>query len=109
MGEIADRHADLVILTTDNPKQEDPATIANDIAAGVARTQAHGLLRILDRTEAIAVAVAKTPPGGAVLLAGKGHETYQIVGGAFVPHSDVAALEALGFHALAAPAPRRTP
>jgi UDP-N-acetylmuramoyl-L-alanyl-D-glutamate--2,6-diaminopimelate ligase len=108
MGEIAGRHADLVILTTDNPKQEDPADIADDIAAGVARTQAHSL-RILDRTEAIGVAVAKTPVGGAVLLAGKGHETYQIVRGAFVPHSDIATLEALGFRPLAAPAPRRTP
>ena len=108
MGEIAGRHADLVVLTTDNPKQEDPADIAGDIAAGAARTQAHSL-RILDRTEAIGAAVAKTPVGGAVLLAGKGHETYQIVRGAFVPHSDVAALDALGFHPLAAPAPRRVP
>jgi UDP-N-acetylmuramoyl-L-alanyl-D-glutamate--2,6-diaminopimelate ligase len=106
MGEIAGRHANLVILTTDNPKQEDPADIADDIASGVTGTQAHSL-RILDRTEAIGVAVARTPVGGAVLLAGKGHETYQIVRGAFVPHSDVAALEALGFHPLAAPAPRR--
>jgi UDP-N-acetylmuramoyl-L-alanyl-D-glutamate--2,6-diaminopimelate ligase len=106
MGEIAGRHANLVILTTDNPKQEDPAGIADDIASGVTGTQAHSL-RILDRTEAIGVAVARTPVGGAVLLAGKGHETYQIVRGAFVPHSDVAALEALGFHPLAAPAPRR--
>ena len=108
MGEIAGRHADLVVLTTDNPKQEDPADIVNDIAAGVARTHAHSL-RILDRTEAIGAAIARTPPGGAVLLAGKGHETYQIVRGAFVPHSDVATLEALGFRPLAAPAPRRTP
>jgi len=107
MGEIAGRHAHLVILTTDNPKQEDPADIAEDIAAGVARTHAHSL-RILDRTEAIGVAVAKTSVGGAVLLAGKGHETYQIVRGAFVPHSDVAALEALGFRPLVAPTPKRT-
>jgi UDP-N-acetylmuramoyl-L-alanyl-D-glutamate--2,6-diaminopimelate ligase len=101
MGEIAGRHAQLVVLTADNPKQEDPAIIAAEISVGVARTSARSL-RILDRNEAIAAAVAGTPVGGAVLLAGKGHETYQIVRGAFVPHSDVAALEALGFAPLVA-------
>jgi UDP-N-acetylmuramyl-tripeptide synthetase len=100
MGEIAGRYADLVVLTTDNPKQEDPEEIATEIARGVARTRA-ATLRVLDRNEAIAAAVARAPRGGVVLLAGKGHETYQIVRGAFVPHSDVAALEALGFRPLA--------
>ena len=99
MGEIAGRHANLVVLTTDNPKQEDPDAIATEIAAGVTRTRAESV-RILDRDEAIAVAVARATPGGVVLLAGKGHETYQIVRGAFVPHSDVAALERLGFRPL---------
>ncbi|MCX6092010.1 MAG: UDP-N-acetylmuramoyl-L-alanyl-D-glutamate--2,6-diaminopimelate ligase [Candidatus Bipolaricaulota bacterium] len=99
MGEIAGRLASLVVLTTDNPKQEDPDAIAAEIAAGVARTRAESV-RILDRNEAIAVAVARATPGGVVLLAGKGHETYQIVRGAFVPHSDVAALEGLGFRPL---------
>jgi UDP-N-acetylmuramoyl-L-alanyl-D-glutamate--2,6-diaminopimelate ligase len=101
MGEIAGRLADLVVLTTDNPKQEDPEEIAHEIARGVARTDAE-CTRILDRNEAIAEAVARTPAGGVVLLAGKGHETYQIVRGAFVPHSDVATLEALGFRPLGA-------
>ncbi len=100
MGEIAGRHSQLVVLTTDNPKQEDPADIIEEISKGVARTPARSL-RIPDRCEAIAAAVAGTPTGGVVLLAGKGHETYQIVRGAFVPHSDVAALEALGFGPLA--------
>lgn len=99
MGEIAGRYADLVVLTTDNPKEEDPGEIAAAIAAGVARTRA-ATLKVLDRNEAIVAAVARAPRGGVVLLAGKGHETYQIVRGAFVPHSDVAALEALGFRPL---------
>ncbi len=101
MGEIAGRHADLVVLTTDNPKHEDPGDIAVEIARGVARTPAR-CLRVLDRNEAIAAAVAAAAPGGVVLLAGKGHETYQIVRGEFVPHSDVEALQALGFQPLAA-------
>ncbi len=99
MGEIAGRHADLVVITADNPKNEDPQAIADEIARGVARTPAR-CLRILDRNEAVAVAAAAATPGSVVLLAGKGHEDYQIVRGEFLPHSDVAALEDLGFRPL---------
>jgi UDP-N-acetylmuramoyl-L-alanyl-D-glutamate--2,6-diaminopimelate ligase len=99
MGEIAGRYANAVVITTDNPKEEDPEAIAAEVARGVARTQA-GCRRILDRNRAIADAVTQAAPGSVVLLAGKGHETYQIVRGAFVPHSDVDALTALGFRPL---------
>ena len=83
------------------PSTRIPRDIAAEIARGVARTPAR-CLRVLDRNEAIAAAVAAAAPGGVVLLAGKGHETYQIVRGEFVPHSDVEALQALGFRPLAA-------
>ncbi len=100
MGEIAGRHAGLVVLTADNPKDEEPGEIADEIARGVARTPAR-CLRVLDRPAAIAAAVDAAAPGSAVLIAGKGHETYQIVRGQFVPHSDVAVLETLGFRPIA--------
>jgi UDP-N-acetylmuramoyl-L-alanyl-D-glutamate--2,6-diaminopimelate ligase len=100
MGEIAGRHAALVVLTADNPKEESPQAIVDEIACGVARTPARCAC-VLDRNEAIATAVAAASPGSVILLAGKGHETYQIVRGEFVPHSDVAALRSLGFRPLA--------
>jgi UDP-N-acetylmuramoyl-L-alanyl-D-glutamate--2,6-diaminopimelate ligase len=101
MGEIAGRHAGLVVLTADNPKDEEPGEITDEIARGVARTPAR-CLRVLDRPAAIAAAVDAAASGSAVLVAGKGHETYQIVRGQFVPHSDAAVLAALGFRPLAA-------
>jgi UDP-N-acetylmuramoyl-L-alanyl-D-glutamate--2,6-diaminopimelate ligase len=88
-----------IFLTADNPKEEDPRAIAAEIARGVARTRAT-CLEIIDRDGAIAEAVRRATPGSVVLLAGKGHETYQIVRGAFVPHSDVACLEELDFRPL---------
>lgn len=99
MGAIAGRHADVVVLTTDNPKGESPQAIVDEIARGVASTPAR-CLRVLDRNEAITVAVGEASPRSVVLLAGKGHETYQIVRGEFVPHSDVGALRDLGFRPL---------
>jgi UDP-N-acetylmuramoyl-L-alanyl-D-glutamate--2,6-diaminopimelate ligase len=77
MGRVAAENADLVIVTTDNPRHEDPLVIAEDIEAGVGSAP-H--LRILDRREAIARAMELATPRDVVLLAGKGHETYQIWG-----------------------------
>ena len=77
MGAIAARLADLIVLTDDNPRSEDPARIVADIRAGIGDRQ---LDVIHDRAAAIAHAIALCGPGDVVLVAGKGHETWQIVG-----------------------------
>ena len=83
MGEIATRRADLVIVTDDNPRTEVPAAIRAEILAG-----APGAKEIGDRREAIEAAVGLMGPGDVVLVAGKGHETGQIVGNTVLPFSD---------------------
>ena len=78
MAHIAVKHADTAIFTSDNPRTEDPAAILDEMTAGLA---ADGRwLRIADRAEAIRTAAMLAAPGDLILLAGKGHETYQIVG-----------------------------
>jgi UDP-N-acetylmuramoyl-L-alanyl-D-glutamate--2,6-diaminopimelate ligase len=93
MGAIAAANADHVIITDDNPRSEDPATIRAAILA-----TAKGATEIGDRTEAIRQGIAALQPGDALLIAGKGHETGQIVGDKVLPFSDheavVAALAA---------------
>ena len=83
MGAIAARLADAVIVTDDNPRSEDPALIRKAILAKVP-----GALEIADRGEAIAHAVALLRPGDVLLVAGKGHETGQIIGDVTRPFSD---------------------
>jgi UDP-N-acetylmuramoyl-L-alanyl-D-glutamate--2,6-diaminopimelate ligase len=78
MGKIAAELADLVIVTSDNPRTEDPAQILKDVVAGINRTD--GVEVIADRAQAIAQAIAIAQPGDGVLIAGKGHEDYQILG-----------------------------
>ena len=77
MGRIASRLADLPIVTSDNPRTEDPERILDDIEAGMEGTPHE---RVEDRREAIARALAIASPDDIVLLAGKGHETYQVRG-----------------------------
>ena len=78
MAHIAVKHAETTIFTSDNPRTEDPAAILDEMTAGLA---ADGRwLRIADRAEAIRTAAMLAAPGDLILLAGKGHETYQIVG-----------------------------
>ena len=80
MGEIAGRLADLTFLTSDNPRTEDPDAILKDILPGMKRSR--GAYRLIpDRKEAIRAALAEAKEGDLLLLAGKGHETYQEVGG----------------------------
>lgn len=76
MGEIAARLADRVIVTSDNPRSEDPMAIARAVANGFERTDI-----VLDRRSAIRAAIDEAEAGDTVVVAGKGHETYQIVGG----------------------------
>src|SRR5690606_16013587 len=75
MGEIASELADVVIVTDDNPRTEDPATIRAEVLAG-----AKGAREVADRKQAITEAVRSLQPGDVLLVAGKGHETYQIIG-----------------------------
>src|SRR6185437_17119609 len=77
MGEIAVRLADVAIATSDNPRTEDPDRILDDVEAGMT---ARPHYRITDRKAAIAQALELARLGDTILLAGKGHETYQIVG-----------------------------
>ncbi|HYC32181.1 MAG TPA: UDP-N-acetylmuramoyl-L-alanyl-D-glutamate--2,6-diaminopimelate ligase [Gemmatimonadales bacterium] len=77
MGEVAARRSDLAIATSDNPRTEDPEAILDDIETGMGGAP-HW--RIPDRLAAIHAALAEAKPGDTILLAGKGHETYQILG-----------------------------
>lgn len=83
MGRIAADNADIVIVTDDNPRTEDPAGIRAEIMAGAA-----GAHEISDRAEAIRRGVALLQPGDVLVVAGKGHETGQIVGETIIPFSD---------------------
>jgi UDP-N-acetylmuramoyl-L-alanyl-D-glutamate--2,6-diaminopimelate ligase len=88
MGAVAGRRADRIVITNDNPRSEDPGRIAEEIVAGLGRRG--GCTVQLDRRAAIREAIAAARPGDAVLIAGKGHETYQIVGAAVLPFDDAA-------------------
>ncbi|HHN75453.1 MAG TPA: UDP-N-acetylmuramoyl-L-alanyl-D-glutamate--2,6-diaminopimelate ligase [Acidobacteria bacterium] len=87
MGRIAAELADLVILTDDNPRQENPEQIARETAVGLREGHAEWQ-RIASRAEAIAHAVAQAQPGQALLVAGKGHETWQEIGHRREPFDD---------------------
>jgi UDP-N-acetylmuramoyl-L-alanyl-D-glutamate--2,6-diaminopimelate ligase len=83
MGKIACANADLVFVTDDNPRGEDPATIRAEILE-----QAPGAKEIGDRREAIETAISQLKSGDVLLVAGKGHETGQTIGGKIIPFSD---------------------
>jgi len=92
MGAIADRLADGIIVSDDNPRGENPASIRAEIMAASPRAEEIG-----DRAEAIAVAVGRLGPGDVLLIAGKGHESGQIVGNTILPFDDrEVARQALG-------------
>ncbi len=87
MAEAVAQHADVAYLTSDNPRSEDPEQILNDMESGLAGL--HGRFhRVVDRAEAIAHAVSSAGVGEIVLVAGKGHETYQVIGDSVVPFDD---------------------
>jgi UDP-N-acetylmuramoyl-L-alanyl-D-glutamate--2,6-diaminopimelate ligase len=86
MGEVAARLADVAILTSDNPRSEDPLAIIGEVRAGV--TDARQLIVEPDRAAAIGLAVARAEPGDVVVIAGKGHETGQEVAGVVHPFDD---------------------
>ena len=79
MGEIAQRHADVCFVTSDNPRTENPNSIIEDILGGMNREQS-GLVVESDRRKAILAAIGDARHGDLVAVCGKGHEDYQIVG-----------------------------
>ena len=81
MAVEAVRSSDRVILTSDNPRNEDPQDIINDMLAGLDETQKKKVISIVDRCEAIKTACAFAQSGDVVLVAGKGHENYQEING----------------------------
>jgi UDP-N-acetylmuramoyl-L-alanyl-D-glutamate--2,6-diaminopimelate ligase len=100
MGAVAGRLSDLIVITSDNPRGEDPDRIIEEIRRGITpdtrRDGAQGLLSIADRRAAIVKAIGLARPGDLVLLAGKGHEQYQVIGNEQLPFDDAAvAREAL--------------
>jgi UDP-N-acetylmuramoyl-L-alanyl-D-glutamate--2,6-diaminopimelate ligase len=84
MGAVATQRADRVIVTSDNPRSEDPAAIVAQVLAG-ASGEAEG---VVDRRQAVARALREAAPGDVVLVAGKGHETTQVIAGIAHPYSD---------------------
>lgn len=84
MGEVSGRLADLTIITSDNPRDEEPQAIIDDIKIGISKTAGH-YVEIADRKEAIAYAIRHGQPGDIIVLAGKGHEDYQEIKGKKYP------------------------
>jgi len=107
MGAVAARLSDVVVVTSDNPRSEDPGAIIADIKRGIpvssersgrsgaaAGAQAPECLTVLDRREAIEQAIRRARPGDLVLVAGKGHERYQVIGDRVLPFDDVEVAQA---------------
>ena len=84
MGAAACKYADKIIVTSDNPRSEDPIKIIGDILKGTDKKRCD-LFVEPDRRKAIALALKTAEPGDTVLLAGKGHEKYQLIGGEKLP------------------------
>lgn len=80
MAQEAARQSDTVILTSDNPRKEEPEAILDDMEAGLKPADMKKVLRITDRRQAIRTAARMAKPGDVILIAGKGHEDYQIIG-----------------------------
>ena len=101
MGEVTARMADLAVLTSDNPRNESPESIADQVMVGYASVRDEGCLVELDRARAIEEIIRMAQPGDIVLIAGKGHETYQEFKNTVVPFDDRVhareALETLGY------------
>ena len=101
MGKVAAELADFTIITTDNPRKEDPEKIAAQISEGYRSARGEGCSVELERRRAIQQIIGKAEAGDTVLIAGKGHETYQEFEDTVVPFDDrlhaQESLESLGF------------
>ena len=92
MGEVSGKMADLTIVTSDNPRFEEPQEIIDDIKIGLAKTDGE-FVEIIDRKEAIKFAIANGRPGDVIVLAGKGHEDYQEIKGVKYPMDERVLIE----------------
>jgi UDP-N-acetylmuramoyl-L-alanyl-D-glutamate--2,6-diaminopimelate ligase len=92
MGAVAGRLSDVIVITSDNPRSEDPSRIIEDVQRGLTADTRRGAeqLSIVDRRQAIGKAIELARPGDLVLVAGKGHEKYQVIGDRVLPFDDVA-------------------
>jgi UDP-N-acetylmuramyl-tripeptide synthetase len=93
MGMVAARLSDVVVVTSDNPRSEDPQRIIDEVMRGAeaeTRQRQATVTSVVDRREAILAAVREALPGDVVLIAGKGHEKYQEIGDARLPFDDAA-------------------
>lgn len=90
MAAIAAAKSNQLILTSDNPRSEDPAQILRDMEAGLDAASASTALSVVDRRQAIQMAIMFAQPGDIILVAGKGHETYQEIQGVKTDFDDVA-------------------
>ena len=101
MGQAAAEASDFVVLTSDNPRSEDPLAIMNDALVGIRRTDVRHAVEP-DRAAAVARAIQEARPGDIVILAGKGHETYQVLKDRTIPFDDRAVarevLTKYGYH-----------
>jgi UDP-N-acetylmuramoyl-L-alanyl-D-glutamate--2,6-diaminopimelate ligase len=88
MGRIAGTLSDIPIATSDNPRSEDPEAILSEVERGLAASSATKYLRITDRRQAIQAAIDLANPGTVVVIAGKGHETTQVIGTREEPFDD---------------------
>ena len=86
MAKAAEKYADKIIVTTDNPRHEDPQKIIDEVLTGF--SSLHNVESVLDRRQAIDIAITNAQPGDVVLLAGKGHETSQVVGDVHIAFDD---------------------
>jgi UDP-N-acetylmuramoyl-L-alanyl-D-glutamate--2,6-diaminopimelate ligase len=101
MGRVATSLSDVAVLTSDNPRDEDPLAIIEEVRAGVGvdASRASSLIVEPDRRRAIGRVLREARPGDVVVIAGKGHETYQEIGGRRLPFNDVEeARRALSVH-----------
>ena len=86
MGKVADHRADKIIVTSDNPRSESPEKIIDQVLLGISRD----VSAVVDRRDAIRTAITDAQPDDVILIAGKGHEDYQILGAERLPFSDQA-------------------
>jgi len=102
MGAVAGRLSDVILITSDNPRNEDPARIIEEIQRGITPDTRRGSDQltesIVDRHKAIEQAVGTAIPGDLVLIAGKGHEKYQVIGSQTLPFDDVEVAQAALAH-----------
>jgi len=93
MGAVAGRLSDLILITSDNPRSEDPQRIIDEVLRGITadtrRDSGQRVITIPDRGEAINKAIELARAGDLVLIAGKGHEKYQVIGSQVLPFDDV--------------------